>query len=129
MAYSVVGREHYIVTEPNLQSTTSLVYVPYLSLTTSVLRGGKYRISWFTSIVRSISVIAYVHLQVLLDTTTTLFESNAANVFDFGTEYNVKEAMLSAGVHTLEINYKKSFDTPAYNAEILRGHIEIWRTN
>ena len=121
--------EYQYVESEGTSSTTSSSFQQKLRLTTSSLVGGDYRIH-YSGEVTNTSEERAVQARCQIDDTTEIGQHGASFGEDEPNEFYAfagkKKIALTAGVHTIDIDFREQ---SGGTAEIRRARIELWRIN
>lgn len=121
----IFGREFTYAASEGSSSTTSNTYQQKLRLTTPVLQGGDYLISWHALLTTS-SANKDFQARVQVDDTTTLTEIQYRNAIA-NHDYNLHgfiRVTLSAAAHNIDIDYSSLVGS---STSISLARLMIWR--
>ncbi len=111
-------------------TTTSETYIEYMRMTTSDLPAGDYRIAYFFCWAGQLSS-RDVFVKIELDDTTVIDAVNQepsqptaeGSIISSG----FKKVTLSAGVHTIDIDFHREAGNPVHDCTLRIGRLEIMR--
>jgi hypothetical protein len=114
------------VSDETTSTTTNSNFTTKLTLSTGSIPAGIYRIGWYYEVGND-TVDGDVGARVQLNITQTLTETSATalNATDFYSNGGYRYVALSAGTHTVQIQYKRGA-AGLGTASIRRARLEIW---
>lgn len=132
----VFGQNFHRASKTSSQSTTSSSYVNYLTLTTSNVPAGTYRIGW-SSVFRQSSTSRDYSARVHVDNSINIIDPNNGGEIqvepkDSGSDQRIPAAgfgyvtFATSGSHTIDYDFREQSGSTAYTYS---AHLEFWRVS